>query len=390
MPLRRRILSFGAALLVLGLLGGGIYLRVQQTASAADGGGGGEGGDRPIVESASAFATDVAIPVEGAEVVRDTLVLSVTAAGQATAYRQATFLAQVEGQLLRVAVRENAQVGQGAILLEIDPTQYELEVERAKAQVAAAEAVYRDYTLFDDRIEDPEVRAERERAARARSNLDQALVALRQAELNLERTRVRAPFPGRVASLKVVPGQWLRPGDELLTIVDLHPIKVEVQVLEGDIGYLAPGRKARISFSAFPDTTFTGTIETINPIVDESTRMGKVTVTVPNPEGKILPGMYARVMLDARRFPDLTLVPRSAILERDRRTMLFVYEDGRAKWRYVTTGLESETHVEIVEHPETEMVRPGEIVLTSGHYTLTHDAPVRVVDNVRAAGGRPN
>ena len=74
--------------------------------------------------------------------------------------------------------------------------------------------------------------------------------------------------------------------------------------------------------------------------------------------------------------------------------MLSLFEAGErsglAKWRYVTTGLENETHVEIVEHAETDMVRPDEIVLTGGHYTLIHDARVQLVENVRAAGGRPD
>lgn len=389
MALSRRVFSVALALLVLAVMGAGVFLRIRAKGAEQEGAGG-AGGDRPVVESAEAFSTEVAIPVEGAPAVRDTLVLSVSAAGEAAAYRQATVRAQVEGQVRRVAVRENARVGAGEPLLEIDPTQYELEVERARAQVTSAEASYREATLFDERIDDPRVREERERVARAKSGLDQARVALRQAELNLERTRVRAGFAGRAASLKVVPGQWVRQGDELLTVVDLNPIKVEVQVLEGEVAYLAPGRRATISFAAFPDTTFAGTIETINPMVDQGTRTAKVTVTVPNPYGKILPGMYARVSLEARRFPDRILVPRAAILERDRRTMLFVYQDGRAKWRYVTTGLENEALVEVVRHPDTEMVEPGEIVLTNGHYTLIHDASVRLVDDVREAGGRPN
>lgn len=73
--------------------------------------------------------------------------------------------------------------------------------------------------------------------------------------------------------------------------------------------------------------------------------------------------------------------------------MLFVFEGesalGLAKWRYVTTGLANDSVVEIVENPETEMVGRGEIVLTDGHYTLIHDAQVRLVGNVRAEGGRP-
>ena len=103
--------------------------------------------------------------------------------------------------------------------------------------------------------------------------------------------------------------------------------------------------------------------------------------------------MYARVTLDARRFPDRVLVPRSAILERDRRAMLFVFDGtgdtGRAKWRYVTTGLQNDSLVEIVQNAETDSVKPGEIVLTQGHLTLIHDARVRLVSAAGTAGREP-
>jgi membrane fusion protein, multidrug efflux system len=161
-------------------------------------------------------------------------------------------------------------------------------------------------------------------------------------------------------------------------------------VLEGELAHIRPGARAQVRFSAFPGQPFEGTVESINPLVEEQTRTARVTILVPNRDGRILPGMYARVELEAQRIPDRTMVPRTAILERDRRTMLFVHEDGRAKWRYVTTGLQNEHYVEILEHPETDMVRPGEVVLTAGHFTLTHDATVRLVDSYRQAEtGRP-
>lgn len=388
MSFTRRMLSYGVALVVLVLMGAGIYFRIQNDED--DGSGPSRDGPLPGVSAAETFATDVAIPVEGALVIRDTLVLSVRAAGQAAAWRETTIRAQVSGRIESLEVRENQRVRQGELLLRVDPTEYELDVADARARVASAEAAFREQALFDDRIEDPAVRAERERAFRARSGLDQAEVALRKAEMNLARTRMTAPFAGRVASIAVVPGQWLNAGDEVMRIVDLDPIRVEVHVLEGEVVHLSPGRSARVTFAAFTDTVFTGTIETINPVVDPATRTAKVTVTIPNPDGLILPGMYARVSLDARRFPDRVMVPREAILERDRRTMLFVHENGVAKWRYVTTGLENETHVEIVPHPDTDMVQPGEEVLVGGHYTLTHDARIRIVESVRAADGRPN
>jgi multidrug efflux pump subunit AcrA (membrane-fusion protein) len=138
-------------------------------------------------------------------------------------------------------------------------------------------------------------------------------------------------------------------------------------------------------------------------MVDPETRTARVTVAIPNPDGRIWPGMYARVSLQARHFPDRILVPRKAVLERDRRAMVFVYEpsttrttpavqrnqttgvpqNGLAKWRYVTLGLGTDSLVEIVAHPETDAVRPGEVVLTDGHYTLIHDAAVRLVNELK-------
>lgn len=342
-------------------------------------------------------SSDLAIPVEGDAAILDTLVLAVSAAGQAAPWREAVISARVAGQVRDVARQENASVGAGASLASIDPAEYELALRDAQARHRSAEASYREMTLFDERITDPAVRAERDKAARAKSGLEQAEVAVQKAQLELERARVLAPFAGRVASIKVQAGQYVRTGDELMTIVDLNRIKVEVQVLESQIGFLTTGRKARVRFAAFPDEEFAGRIETINPMVDKATRSARVVVSVANPGGRILPGMYARVLLDARRFADRVIVPRNAILERDRRKLLFVFEPGEegstrglAKWRYVTMGLENETQVEIVENDETEMVQPGEIVLTAGHQTLVHDARVRITERAdTAVNSRP-
>ena len=389
---RRLIGSFFVVFLIAGALGAA-WWRINKAGSSGGASVEVDDGNRPAVSATGTFSTNVAIPVSGSEVVRDTLVISVSAAAQAAAEREAPLSARVSGHITRLYVHENQVVRAGAVLAVIDSTEYQLSVADATARLATADATYRETILFDDEIEDPEVRAERDRVARAKSGLDQAQVALEQALLQLARTKIRAPFGGRVASIEIVEGREANVGDRLMTVIDLDPIKVEVQVLESEVGYLAPGRDATILFSAFPDEVFSGTVETINPVVEQSTRTARVTVRVPNPEARILPGMYARVSIEAREFPGRLMVPRSAILERDRRDMLFVFEadgeNGLAKWRYVTTGLMNDSLVEIVENPETDMVEPGEIVLIDGHYTLIHDARVRLVANVRAAGGRP-
>ena len=392
----RKVFGFSFAFVVIGIMATGVYLRIKGDGSSDSGGSSTasvpEGGAGEV-SSASTFDTSVPIPVEGGMVVRDTLVISVAAAAQAAAEKEAKLLAQVAGRITRVRVEENDAVGAGRLLMEIDTTQYALGVSRARAQVSRAEATYRELTLFDDDIEDPAIREERARLARARSGLEDAEFGLEEAKLTLSRTRITAPFAGRAASVRVVEGQTVRVGDELVTVVDLDPIRVEVQVLESEVGLLSQRNRATARFAAFPGETFTGRIATINPVIDRDTRTSRVTVNVPNPDGRLLPGMYARVSLEARKFPDRVLVPRAAILERDRRTMLFVFEGegdiGTAKWRYVTTGLSNDSVVEVLENPDTDMVQPGEWVLTDGHYSLIHDARVRLVESVRAAGGRP-
>lgn len=378
MASRRRSLGTLLALAAAISIGAGLYLRIEPGAAAP--------ADVPGREGDGSAPVDLAIPVDITEVVRDTLVISITATGQAAPVRQATIVANVSGRIEQLAVRENDQVTPETLLLAIDSTGYALEVDRALAARRAAEASYREATLFDDRILDAALRAERDAFIRARTGLDEAELRLRQALLDLQHTRVTPPFPGRVASIRVEAGQWVRSGDLLLSIVDLDTIKVEVHVLESEIGFLAPGRQARVTFAAFPREVFTGRIETINPIVDPVSRTARVTVLVDNPGARILPGMYARVSLDAHRFPDRILVPRAAILERDRRTMLFVNENGFAKWRYVTTGLENDEFIEIVPGPGTQPVEPGEEVLVGGHFSLIHDAPIRVNRGRRDVG----
>jgi membrane fusion protein (multidrug efflux system) len=382
MALPRKVLGSLTLVIILGVLAIGMYLRLKPDAEGADESLSPEDATLLPESASEQFATDVTQPVVGAVVVRDTLWITVSAAGEAEAFRRTTLQSRVDGIIDTIAVQENRGVSEGGLLLQVDTTEYALALARARANHVSAQASYEEMIFFDDEITDPAIRAERARLSRARSGLAQAEVTLQEATLDLAQTSVKAPFPGRVADLRVVEAQHVSPGTELMTIVDLDPIKVEVQVLEAEIGYLTEGRRATVTFAAFPGETFTGRVSTINPVVDPEFRTARVTLILSNPQGRIKPGMYARVSLEAQFFPDRILVPRSAILEKDRRNMLFVFEDGRAKWRYVTTGLESDRLVEILASEDTDMVEPGEIVLVDNHFYIQHDAPVQLVEAI--------
>ena len=396
MTFSKQTLGGVTVVLILGILGTAVLWRLQglsdedpgalAAATAAT-------GDAPATSASAQFSTQGAVPVVAAAVELDTLRISVIADGQAAAIREAKVTSLVRGAVEAVRVRESDPVAAGTVLVRLDSTEYALAVDRANSELLSAEAKYREIILFDEEIADPEVRADRERFARSVSGFDQARVALAEAELALERTRVRAPFGARVADVMVVPGQFVNEGTELLTVIDLDPIKVEAQVLQGDLSLLERGRNATVMFTALPGERFNATLETINPVVDPETGSARVTLQLRNPEGRIKPGMYARVSLEAQFFPDRILVPKNAILERDRRTMLFVArQDGeilRSEWRYVTTGRENESHVEILEDPDTRMVEPGEQVLVGGHTYLIHDAPIRLEEALAPGQGRP-
>lgn len=388
----RSTLGILTVLIILGVMAGGIWWRLrpppeeeQSTPEVSE-----EVGE--VVQSVrEQFDTELPQPVSGVAAILDTLWISVRAKGRAEAFRGARLTARASGIVASVHVRENQQVNTGQLVVQIDTVEYALEVAATEAALRKAEADYRTLVLFDEELEDPEVRRQRDLLARAQVGLGQAQVDRRRAQLDLEKTASRSPFGGRIADLMVVEGQFVREGDELLTVVDIDPIKVSVEVLATEVVHLNEGRAASLVFTAFPGQTFTGRIETINPVVDPQTNTARVTVHIRNPSGRIKPGMYAEADLEAQQFPDRILVPKTAIREtEDRREFIFVLEDGRAKWRYVTVGMENEYYVELLEGDGSrEWVASGEIVLVDGHQMLPHDAAVELVDDPRAAGGRP-
>jgi RND family efflux transporter MFP subunit len=216
----------------------------------------------------------------------------------------------------------------------------------------------------------------------SQTGFSSSLINFERAKLNLSYCEMKAPFAGTVGDVIVQAGQFVASGQECLKLMDMSRIRVYVGVLESEIQHVKVGRAASIQLPAFPGETFNGKIITINPLVDPENKTCRVTVEIDNPDNKIKGGMFAYVKLDAQIFQERLLVPRTAILTRDQRNLIFIVRENDAheklaKWDYVETGLENEEFVEILNSKMA--LQPGEWVITSGHYTLAHDAEVRVV-----------
>lgn len=377
----------GVALAALVVLGG-IFLRLQGAGEEDAAGMAAAEAEETVRATAAeaAFPTEVAVPVAGARTVRDTFVIWVEAQGRAAALRSAPLHAEVAGPVVAAPLREGERVAAGQLLIRIDPAPYELEVRSAEAELERARAEFRSLTLFDDDIGDEAVREERERQARIRSGLPASEAAVERARYELSKTEIRAPFAGRLANLAVGEGSRLRSGDSVAVVVDLSRVDVAAEVLYTEVPHLEVGREARVTFPALPGELFSGRVVTINPLVGRETRTARVTVRLENPEARVLPGMPGTVRIAGRLLADRLFVPREAIVERDRRPVVFLFEPeeegaptGRAKWTYVTLGAESGRFVELAPSEETgEPPREGAVVLVDGHATLVHDARVRV------------
>lgn len=340
-----------------------------------------------------------AIPVEGTPVRRDTFVLWVTARGETSARQAATVSTRLQGEVEAVPAEEGQSVQRGDVLVRLDSTEVRLDLEEARAAVEEARARFRSMTLTGGELTTDSLRRQRRRQARVRSGLASARVELGRQRSRLEATRIRAPVDGRVASVAVSPGDRVTSDDSLLAVVDLSRARVHARVLESELPAVEVGRQAEARIAAYPGRTFRGRVLSVNPVVDAERNTARVTVSLENPRARIVPGMHASVRIAGRLHEGRTFVPQEAIVERDRRAVVFVFAPsdsgsaaGRARWRYVSTGLENDRYVEIVPGEETETLDPGEVVLTEGHTTLAHDARVRLRNadslDLEQGGGR--
>lgn len=347
-----------------------------------------DGASVPIEGTSSAFSPEVAVPVGAAPVREGTFTFWIEADGRARARRRTTLRARVSGSVRRVFVREGEFVRAGDLVASLDAGSRRLEVEHARARYETARAEFRATERSAAGLDlSEEERGERRRNARIRSGLLEADAELRRAQRRLAGTVLEAPFSGRIGDLAVRRGSRLRPGDSVATLLDLSRVEVVADVLQTRIASVERGRPARVRFTALPRESFSGTVVSINPLVDPRSNSVRVRIRLQNPEERVLPGMHARAEIAGRRYPNRVFVPRRAIVERDRRQVVFTvaFADSsrttaRAEWRYVATGLENDRFVEIVPGKDTRILEPGELVLVDGHTTLAHDARIRVQD----------
>jgi multidrug efflux pump subunit AcrA (membrane-fusion protein) len=404
---RNKWLLYGIGIAIL-LVGSAWLLATPATRPAAA-----AGDNRPLSQNDSP-----ANPILTAPAQSTTLVLRATAAGKLEAWRKVEVHSELAGVVVDAPSKEGVAVAKGAVLASLDDSELRIRLAQIEAEWLKRQASYSlnyvrgaapaegeaarpaaggleelDRRLAAGLISRDQYESERRRhtaesflAGDKRLEVQAAVSGLTQAEqdltlarLHLAKCRVLAPFAGRVANLKVIPGQRVDAGQLMMTLLDDHLLRAEVLVLESDLVHLAVGSPARLRIPSL-GRELAGTVHAINPQIDPGTGTGRVAIEVENPGSLLMSGLYVTVELAARSLPDQIVVPRSAVLSRQGRDLVFRVVGERVEWTYVEVGEQSGDLVAV------RGLASGDLVAIQGHDSLAHGARVEVASPVAAGG----
>jgi len=319
-----------------------------------------------------------------AEVRVTDLVERIEATGQLLAKDRARIAAEVGGRVTEIVIEEGLPVEAEAVVLEIDPERRQLDLRSAEAGLAEAKAALSNARREVERIRKLSKRNVASRTqldaaetaySLARSRLEAAQARLGVAQRALQDASVQAPFAGLVAERLVSPGEFVRMGQPLFELVALDPIEVEFHLAEVDLSRVALGDEILVSVAPYPDETFRARVTFISPIIDSRTRTLRVKAITPNGDGRLRPGLFARIDLGVSTRDSALMVPEEAVLRRAEGDILFILKGERVERRLVETGSFVSGEIEIREGLEAD-----ETVVRRGHAELVDGTRVSVRD----------
>ena len=201
--------------------------------------------------------------------------------------------------------------------------------------------------------------------------LDDARVTF--AESKLSDTVIRAPFDGRTGLRRVSVGSLISPGTLITTLDDTRIIKLDFAVPETFISIIKEGLPVTARSIAFPNHDFKGTIVSIDSRLDPTTRAITVRAELPNPDGKLKPGMFLNVRLQEER-GQVLMIPEQALVPEEGRQFVFLVSDEHAHKRQVSIGRRKPGKVEIISG-----LAPGDQIVVEGTQKVRDGARVRDV-----------
>jgi len=342
-------------LAVLVVIGGGLYL----VAPGLIGLGGAApqqagGGRAPLITAGTVAKARFAEEIE--------------AIGTAKARDSVTLTAKTADTVAAINFTEGQQVEAGVILVEMASAQQAADLASARADLAEAQKAY-------DRAADLVAKG-----IAARATLDSATAArdaargrLQAIEARLADTLIKAPFAGVVGLRNISVGSYVRPGDVITTLDDIHVLNGDFTVPERYLGLLKPGLKLSVEVAAYPGEVFTGEVASVDTRIDTATRAVTVRAQLENKDGRLRPGMLMSVSLLVSEREALAVPESALIAQGDKRFVFRIDAETKAQRVEVKTGLVQPGQVEILDG-----LAEGDRIVTQGTNKVIPGQPVTI------------
>lgn len=297
--------------------------------------------------------------------------------GRSFADQQVELRAETAGMIKSLPVAKGAQVKEGDVLCEIEDGARAASLLEAEAAVAQAEGDYQAAKQLEKRGHTAALRVLQNKAA-----MDRARAALAKARLDLERTKIRAPFAGYVDEQPAKPGSFLAIGGVCAHLVALAPLRVIGAVKERDIKLVQPGQTAKLRFITGEEVS--GVVKFLSATAEAETRTFRVEVEIANPNGALRSGITADIFIPLPERPAMLLPP----------SILTLNDDGEVGVRAVNERREVEFHaVKILSERQEgiyiEALPAGVSLITVGQDFVKAGQKVEAVPDPKFGGNKP-
>jgi len=317
----------------------------------------------------------VAIPVEVGAPVRGDIIAVYSGTAPIEAFAEADVIAKVAGEVREINVEEGDDVKQGQVLAKLDGDRLRLELNQSEANLHKLQRDYERNVELKDKglISSGDF-------DKIKYDLEALEASFNLARLELDYTQIRAPIDGVVSERFVRIGNTLAVNEPVFRITSLDPLVAYLHVPEREYRNIAQGQPVGIDIDALQGQRVIASVTRVSPIVDPQTGTFKITIEISDELRRIKPGMFGRISIVYDQHVNVLKIPRSAIVEEDGETTVFVVEDNKAIRKLVKTDYSDRGMIEI-----TSGLSDSDRVITTGQIGLKEDAPVTIINAPSAA-----
>ena len=298
-------------------------------------------------------------------------------------------LAKIEDRELQQQIK---QVEQNVLVNKATVTQRESDLQLRKSTLERQKSLLTSGLATRQTVEDAEAAHNSAIAAveLAQAQLGQTQARLDELKITLSNTNIVSPVDGFIGRRNLDSGAFAGANTPIVSVVDISTVRLVSNLVEKDFKRVKAGVVALIEVDAFPGETFTGTVSRVAPVFDAATRTAPMELEVPNPGYRLKPGMFARVRLTVDRRPDALTVPRNAVIDSEGKRGVFLVDGQSAKFQPVSTGLQDNERIEILEGltEGTRVVTTGALALRDGDRITPMNMPGAGREGGGRSGGR--